>query len=203
MSALARFVRLLLSCCTLGLRCFWPGRDDLSVLIEHTLEIGDGLCQTLLHVNLWFPSQLPLGGGNVWFSLGGIVGDLGKVNDLRIGLGHCLNLLRKVLDAVFVGIAKVDRPVVWAVHELHQTLDEVRHILKGPRLGPVAVDGNVLPLQRLDDEIAHDTAVVGVHPRPERVEDARDADLDVVLVLVGIHHRLRHSLALVVAGAGS
>mmetsp|Transcript_16528 Transcript_16528/g.47447 ORF Transcript_16528/g.47447 Transcript_16528/m.47447 type:complete len:288 (+) Transcript_16528:331-1194(+) len=154
-------------------------------------------------MNFWFPSQLLLGGGNVWLPLSWIVGNLGKVNDLRIRLGHCLNLLRKVLDAVLVGIAKVDRPFVGTIHELHQTLDEIRHVLEGPCLRAIAVDGNVLPLQSLDDEIAHDAAIIGVHARSERIENARNANLDVVLVLVRIHHGLGHALALVVASTGS
>lgn len=43
------------------------------------------------------------------------------------------------------------------------------------------IDGDVLPLDGLDDKVAHDTPVVGMHPRPERVEDTRHAHLHAAL----------------------
>ena len=55
-----------------------------------------------------------------------------------------------------------------------------------------------LVLQRLQDEIGDDAAVVHVHARPIRVEDARHAHLHALLFGVGVAQRLRHPLALVV-----
>lgn len=45
------------------------------------------------------------------------------------------------------------------VHEPHEPLDEVVHEAEGARLAPVPVDGDVLPAQGLDDEVAHHTPV--------------------------------------------
>ena len=57
------------------------------------------------------------------------------------------------------------------------------------------------PLQRLDDEVRHHAAVVGMHARAVGVEDARDLDAQLVLAVVVEEQRLGAALALVVAGA--
>ena len=57
------------------------------------------------------------------------------------------------------------------------------------------------PRKRLHDEIADDAAVVGVHPRAVRVEDADHLDVELVLPLVVEEQRLGAALALVVAAA--
>ena len=54
-------------------------------------------------------------------------------------------------------------------------------ILEGPSLLAVAVDGNGLSLECLDDEVAHHAAVVGVHTRAKSVENARDSHLQTAL----------------------
>ena len=41
----------------------------------------------------------------------------------------------------------------------------------------------------MEDEVADDAAVVGVHSRTERVENSGDADFDFVMIAVGIHLR--------------
>mmetsp|Transcript_53738 Transcript_53738/g.92436 ORF Transcript_53738/g.92436 Transcript_53738/m.92436 type:complete len:322 (-) Transcript_53738:200-1165(-) len=74
-------------------------------------------------------------------------------------------------------------------------------LLERTCLGAFAVNGEGLPLQGLDDEVGHHAAVVGVHARAERVEDARHAHLHLLLRLVRVHHCLRHALAFVVARA--
>ena len=54
-------------------------------------------------------------------------------------------------------------------------------------------------IKYLDDEVADDSAVVGVHAWAKGVEYARHTHLYVRLALVGVHHGLRHALALVIA----
>merc|ERR1711957_349122 len=51
----------------------------------------------------------------------------------------------------------------------------------------------------LDDEIRHDTSVIRVHAWPERVEDARYANIHVALVPVAVHHGLGDTFSFVVA----
>ena len=55
--------------------------------------------------------------------------------------------------------------------------------------------------QRLDDEVRHHAAVVGMHARAVGVEDARDLDAHFVLPPVVEEQRLGAALAFVVAGA--
>ena len=49
------------------------------------------------------------------------------------------------------------------VHQADEAVHGVVHIPKRPRLAPVAVDRDVLAMQRLQDEVAHDTTIIGVH----------------------------------------
>ncbi len=97
------------------------------------------------------------------------------------------------------GIAQVDgADEILRVHQPDERLDEVRDVTERARLAPVAVDGQGLALERLDDEVADDPAVVDGHPRPVGVEDAGDPDLDPVLAVVVHHQGLGHPLSLVV-----
>ena len=65
----------------------------------------------------------------------------------------------------------------------------------------VAIKSDGLALQRLDDEVAHHAAVVGVHARAVSVEDARDLDVHAVLAAVIEEQSFSAALAFVVAGA--
>ena len=47
--------------------------------------------------------------------------------------------LGKVHDGVFVRVAQVDGARVVAVHQFHQAVHQVRHILEGPGLRPITV----------------------------------------------------------------
>mmetsp|Transcript_11584 Transcript_11584/g.32911 ORF Transcript_11584/g.32911 Transcript_11584/m.32911 type:complete len:279 (+) Transcript_11584:1155-1991(+) len=183
----------------LGLGSSRTSGDDLARFIQDALEVADGLLQSVADLDLGGPIDLLLGQPNVRLALCGIVGRLGKQLDFTVGFGHVLDVGSKVLDGVLVRIAEVDRAVVLSVHELVQTIDKVRHILEGPSLLAIAVDGNILVLQGLDDEVRDDSTIVGVHSRSERVEDTGDTNLHIVLVAVAVHHGLGDSLAFVVA----
>ncbi len=91
-----------------------------------------------------------------------------------------------------------------------------------PCLSAVSVDGDIFPPESLDDEVGDDATVVHVHPGAISVEDASHAnliqsflgreflqdlarvptDLDPRLLGIGEPQRLRHPLALVIAGPG-
>jgi len=114
-----------------------------------------------------------------------------------------------VVHAVLVGVAQVngqhvlragDAVDLVAVHQRQQALQQVRHVLEGPRLRAVAVQRQRVAAQRLLDEVGDHSAVVGVHARAEGVEDARDADRHAELVVL-VAQRLGDALALVVARA--
>jgi hypothetical protein len=90
---------------------------------------------------------------------------------------------------------------VLAGHEANEALDQIGDEAEGTRLFAVAEDGQGFAGQGLHHEVGNHAAVVFVHARAVGVEDARDADLDAVLVGVGRGQRLGATLALVVAGA--
>ena len=100
-------------------------------------------------------------------------------------------------------VADVHRPgeVGRRVHQPHHGVDEVVDVAERARLLAVAVDGDRLAAQRLDDEVADHAAVVRVHARAVGVEDAHHLDAEAVLAVVVEEQRLRAALALVVAGA--
>ena len=87
------------------------------------------------------------------------------------------------------------------VHHPHQRLDDVVDVGERPGLLAVAVDRQFLAAQRRDAEVGNHAAVVDRHPRPVGVEDAHDADVDVVLPMVVHHQAFGDALAFVVAGA--
>jgi hypothetical protein len=150
--------------------------------------------------------------------------------------------------AHLVRVAEVHRVGKIGIHQGHQAGDQIAHVLKRPvpqrtigqgkgqgRVHGVAphapglIAGTVhrqgLVLKRLDDKVAHDTAIANVHARPKRVEDARDphlqrrgawatgrksgerrssrpgnrTHLDVLLLGVGVAHRLGNPLPFIVA----
>ncbi len=109
--------------------------------------------------------------------------------------------------------------------QLQSLVGHPRHypLLERPGLHAVTVDGHVLALERLDDKVGHDTAVVRVHPRAKgaarraggprsagasigcpaahSLEDTGDTDVDAVLALEAVGEGLGDTLALVVARA--
>ena len=85
--------------------------------------------------------------------------------------------------------------------QLHDPLDQIRHVTEASRLFPVAVDGERLPLQRLDDEVRDDAPVVGTHPRTIGVEDADDPRIHAVTTAEGGGHGFGEPLRLVVDAA--
>mmetsp|Transcript_39193 Transcript_39193/g.117845 ORF Transcript_39193/g.117845 Transcript_39193/m.117845 type:complete len:253 (+) Transcript_39193:463-1221(+) len=153
--------------------------------------------------HLRFPSNLFLGCRNVWPSLAWVILGFGKELYLGLGASHVADVLREVLDRIFIRVAQIDRQVIVTIHQLVQAIDQIRNVLERARLLACPVNSNVLILQSLDDEIGHDTSVVGMHPRSECVEDASNTNLDIVLVSVGVHHRFSNALAFIVARAGT
>ena len=103
-------------------------------------------------------------------------------------------------------IADVDRSrevVGRVVHQAQPAVEQVVDVAEGAGLHAVAIDGDVLVPERLDDEVRHHAPVVGMHARAVGIEDARHLDAQFVLAVIVEEQRLRTALALVVAGARS
>jgi hypothetical protein len=87
-----------------------------------------------------------------WFAIGAL--------DLLDDIAH---ELRKLKYGKLVAVTDVDRARLGRVHERDQPVDEIVDVLERARLRAVAVDSQVLPAQRLHDEVGHDAPVVRVH----------------------------------------
>ena len=145
------------------------------------------------------------GQADIRLALTGIVLGQGFLDQGRAGAGQFPDGLGQLDHAEFAGIAQVDGAgeVVRAPHEADEALDEIVHIAEGAGLATVAVEGDGLVAQGLDDEVGDDAAVVGVHARAVGVEDAGDLDAQAVLAAVVAKEGLGAALAFVVAGAGA
>jgi hypothetical protein len=86
------------------------------------------------------------------------------------------------LNGALLRVAQVKRSATHvAVHQSDQPVDQVIHVLEGPRLLSITINGDGLALQRLDNKVADDAPVVRMHTRSESVEDASDAHINVLL----------------------
>jgi hypothetical protein len=111
--------------------------------------------------------------------------------------------LGKLQDGKLVAGTNVDRSGLVTVHEEDETINEIVDVLERSGLLSVTVDGHVLTLEGLDDEVGDDSTVVRVHSGTESVEDSGHSDLDVVLSHVTVSESLGDSLSLVVTSSGT
>ena len=88
------------------------------------------------------------------------------------------------------------------IHEQHQPLYKIVDKTERSCLRAVAINRDRFVLQSLYDEIRNHPPVIRVHFRSIGIEDARDADLEIVLAVIVVEERLRTALALVIARAG-
>mmetsp|Transcript_7528 Transcript_7528/g.9355 ORF Transcript_7528/g.9355 Transcript_7528/m.9355 type:complete len:210 (-) Transcript_7528:710-1339(-) len=174
-------------------------RNYLARLFELGAKVIDGLLESLFHAYLGVPSDLSLGDRNIRLALLRIVLRRRKLHDGRVRLDLLLDDARKLSDCVLIWIPEIYRPVVLPVHEFHEPIHEVVHELKRAGLLALAVDRDWFTLECLNDEVAHDSTIVWMHSRSEGVEDPSNPDVDVLLFLVRVHHRLSHALPFVIA----
>jgi hypothetical protein len=111
--------------------------------------------------------------------------------------------LGEVENGELVAATNVDRSSVITVHEKDKTIDEVVNVLERSGLLAVTVNGHVLALESLDDEVGDNSAVVRVHTRTKGVENTGDSDIDTVLSHVTVGEGLSDTLALIVTGSGT
>ena len=102
-----------------------------------------------------------------------------------------------------LGVAEVHGSGEVGDEQPPESLHEIVDVAQRARLAPVAVNRDRLAPQRLRDEGRHGATVVAAHPRPVRVEDARDRHRDGVDAVVRHRHGLGESLRLVVDAAGA
>lgn len=76
-------------------------------------------------------------------------------------------------------------------------------VLEGSGLLSVSVNGHILTLEGLDNEVGDDSTIVRVHSRPVCVEDSCNSYIDAVLSHVTVGEGFSDTFALVVTGSGT
>src|SRR5574337_2062999 len=127
---------------------------------QELVEIGDGLLKPFAQFDFRPPAE---NGGrlrNVGLALLRVVGRRGGKSDPGFGPGDRDDRFGQFEDGEFVRVADVDRPghLVRRSHHAPHGFDRLAHKAEGARLAAVAIDGDVLSSQRLDDEIRHDAS---------------------------------------------
>jgi hypothetical protein len=74
-------------------------------------------------------------------------------------------------------------PMIGPVHQGDQAPHLVVDVAEAARLAAVAEHRERVAAERLVHEVRDHATVVGLHPRPVRVEDAHDPDVDAVLAV--------------------
>mmetsp|Transcript_124397 Transcript_124397/g.265088 ORF Transcript_124397/g.265088 Transcript_124397/m.265088 type:complete len:301 (+) Transcript_124397:130-1032(+) len=166
------------------------------------LEVRDGLEEPLTQLHSGLPIQILLCPRDVRPALLRVVSGKGQIYDLALAPRELNDHLRQLLHCKLVRVANVHRPMrLLLVHEANEGIHGIFHEAEGSCLRSVTVNGDVLIRERLHDEVAHNAAVVRVHAWPVRVEDAGQADVDVVAPEIIEAKGLRDSLTLVITGA--
>lgn len=107
----------------------------------------------------------------------------------------------EIYDLKFGGIADVNGADLGGIHEADGHLNEIVDVTEGASLRAVAVDGEGVVVERLNDEIGDDAPIVGMHPRAVGIENAGDLDGDVIFAVVVEEKSLSAPLPFVVTGA--
>src|SRR5262249_12375131 len=148
-------------------------------------EKRDRLPQPFLQRHFRFPAQQLTGAGNVWTALLWI--SLGQRRELQLPLASddFSNGFCELEHGHFVRVSQVDRIVNIRLSQAQKSFNQIRNVTEGPRLLPVAKDGEVFALQSLMDECRNDAPIVEAHPRSVGVEDAGDARLYTPHAVIG------------------
>ena len=110
-----------------------------------------------------------------------------------------MNIFRKVLDGVLFWVAKINGLVIGSIHQGIQSLDQISDVLKTTSLRSISINRHGFVLQCLNDKIAHNPPIIGMHPGSKSVEDPRHPHIHVILIAIAVHHSLGHTFALIVA----
>ena len=130
-----------------------------------------------------------------------LLGWEGMLLDLRTRAGDLEHQFGQLPDSELVGISDIHRIGMIAHEEPVDAVDQIRDIAERTGLLSLAVDGERLTLQRLDDEVRHHPAVAGAHAWTVGIEDPDDAGIDPMVAVIRHRDRLGEALGLVVDAA--
>ncbi len=181
-------------------------------LREQLVKISNGFLQTLIQLNLGLPVvQVFTGAANVGLALHRVIRRQWHKHELRSRACELNDFFGQLPNGEFTGVAQVDGAGVAGaavscaghIHEAHKAFDQVVHITKAAGLLAFAIDGDVFTFERLHNEVAHHTPVVGVHAGAIGVEDAGHTNVQPMLTVVVKKQGFSAALAFVVAAANA
>jgi len=111
--------------------------------------------------------------------------------------------VRELGDGRLDRVADIDGAgdVVRRRHQTDPAFDQVVDVAEGAGLAAITVERDRIAPQCLDDEVRHDAPVIWMHARAIGVEDARDANAQLVLAVIVEEQSLGAALAFVITGA--
>src|SRR5204862_5112063 len=156
----------------------WSGRP-----VRLRLLVGEQPEQALLDADLRLPAEhLPrlrdVGLPDLWIVHGERLED-----DLAARADQLLDELRELEQCPLLRVADVDREMLAALCEQHESPDQIVDVTEAASLGAGPEDRQRLVLERLADECRHRAAVVRPHARTVRVEDADDCGVNPLLAV--------------------
>ena len=177
---------------------------------QKLVKVGNGLNQALLQLHLGLPVvQVRARTADVGLALQGVVRWQGHEDHFGTGACQGNDQFGQLANGELYRVTQVDRAretgcavgATGQIHEADEAFDQVVYIAKAAGLLAAAVQGYVLALQRLHDEVADHATVVGVHARAIGVEDAGHADVKLVLAVIVKKKGFGAALTFVVAAS--
>src|SRR4030095_14287576 len=145
------------------------------------LEILDCGAQSVRELYFGLPTEQPLGLANIRTTAPGIVlRERFKHNRLRFRK-IATNSFSELQDCNLQGISNIYRQVFVRQHQPVNSIDQVRNVTKTSSLFSIAIHGNRLAAQRLEDKVRQRSPVVQSHSRPISIENAHDAGIQSVV----------------------
>ena len=124
------------------------------------------------------------------------------IDDLRIASSEFDHFLRELQDREFPGVADIHRADdLVLIHQANKAFNQVIDIAEGTGLLAFAIDGDVLSLQGLHDEVGNHASIIRQHAWAVGVENTHDTNINLILTMVVEEQGLRAALAFVVARA--
>ena len=101
------------------------------------------------------------------------------------------DLLGTFQDGELGGISDVDRKVLCRLCQPQKALNLITDVAEASRLAAVAIDRQVFSTESLLHEVRNDSAIIELHARAIRIEDANNAGVHFVIAVIRHGERLR------------
>src|SRR5258708_27740227 len=166
-------------------------------------EPFNSAAQSSLDANFRFPSQRPLGFGDIRAATFGIVDAIRLENDAGRGFTQLNNDFCIFKHGMLFCVAEIKylTRCMWFEHSPHQAIDKITHITNTACDAPITIDRQRLIKQSLCNKVRYHTPIVNLTIRTICIKNTDDARIHSVLAIVLHCQCLAQTLALVITGA--